>query len=128
MTRENGKFRTRLRKAILSLLFPTRLRETRCDECGRPFLEYPERNPTRRFEHGKVDLLMYHDKSAFKESIKLRVGVWKSSDDNFYFGQLFGREDLISLSHVVSMALGQIEGCEEVFEKDVVRKVSFSRH
>ncbi len=127
MTRDNGKFRTRLRKAILALLFPTRLRESRCEECGRPFLEYPERNPTGRFEHGKVELLMYHDKSAFGESIKLRIGVWKPSNDNFYFGQLFGREDLLSLNHVVSKALGQVQGCEEVIEKDVLRKMSFSR-
>jgi hypothetical protein len=70
---------------------------------------------------------MYHDRSAFSESIKLRIGVWKSKDDNFYFGQLFGREDLLSLRHVVTKALGQVQGWEEVIEKDALREMSFSK-
>jgi len=48
-----AKKKIRGRNWMLEWLFPKMIRETRCKECGRPFLEHPEREPKHRFEEGR---------------------------------------------------------------------------
>ena len=122
-----AKKKIRGRNWMLEWLFPKMIRETRCKECGRPFLEHPEREPKHRFEEGNVELFLYENQIAFRKEWKLRVGVWCTSHDSYYFGQLFSKENLKSLQRVLAEAVEFVEGCDEGSEKDAVGKMSFSR-
>jgi hypothetical protein len=103
----------RKRLWIVEWLFPKMIRETRCTECGRPFLEHPEREPMQRFEQGNVELLLYEDKTALRTEYRLRVGVWRPSQDSYYFAQLFSKEHFEDLQCVVTDAVEFVAGCEE---------------
>ena len=122
-----GKTNTQKRKGIFELIFPKKIRESRCDECGRPYLEHPEREPTERFAKGNVELFLYEDRSGFRKEYKLRIGVWRPSQDNFSFCQLFSEVDFPFLKSVVTEAVEFVAGCEEVIQKDTAEKMSSRR-
>lgn len=126
MTTANGYKRTKERRGILQLLFPKKTREYRCGECGRPFLEHAEREPEFRVNKGNVELQLYRDRTGLRKRFTLRVGVWKLSQNQFYLGQLFSQEDFDNLESVITEAVGFVEGCEEVNQKDATRKMSSS--
>ncbi|MDX1926245.1 MAG: hypothetical protein SFV81_07000 [Pirellulaceae bacterium] len=117
------KQKTRGRNWVLELLFPKMIRETQCKVCGRPFLEYPDREPTRRFVRGNVELFLYEDKLDQKKVLSMRVGVWRKSH-NYFFGQLFSREDFSDLHRVITEALIFVVGCEEVKRQGINGKMS----
>ena len=123
----NNKITTRIRKAFRILLFPRRFRERQCEECGRPYLEHAERTPTTRFNKGNVSLFLYRDKTGIRETFWLRVGVWKVVNDDFYFGQLFAKNDFSDLQFVVSDAVELVNRCDEVNWKNVDEKMSSRR-
>ena len=112
----------RKRLPILEWLFPKMIRETSCKECGRPFLEHPDREPTHRFEEGNVELFLYEDRTVRRKEYKLRVGVWRTSHESFHFSQLYSEEHLEDLGSVVSEAIEFVKGCKKRLIQSAIEK------
>jgi len=47
----------------------------------------------------------------------MRVGVWRTTDREHCFGQLFAREDFLSLVRAINEAVGFVEAGEEDMRK-----------
>ena len=105
MTIAMKRKKTRGRLPILEFFFPKRIRETKCPSCGIPFLEHPDREPTHRFANKDVELLMYSKHSHSRKDYRVRVGVWRLSQDSFQFCQLFNTQELTALLDVVAKAI-----------------------
>lgn len=113
------------RKGLFNYLFSKGIREIRCQECGRPFLEHPRRVPTSRFVSGNVELFMYEQKTAFRKNFVFRVGSWKILGDDFVYRQLFDLVDVFDLQLVVRQAIEFIDGCDIGSKKDASEENEF---
>lgn len=127
MTTSNGITTSRRRKGLLHWLFPERIRESKCNECGRPYLEHPEREPKYRIVQGQVEVLLYEDKFGMGTEYKMRVGVWYAGRHGFHLGQLYSSEHMHDLQRAVSKAVGFVVGRIEVKQKGTAEKMSSRR-
>jgi hypothetical protein len=127
MATDKERVTKRLKKAFRTVFLPRRLREVKCSDCGRPYMEFAERDPEFRFTDGNVEAFVYLDKTAQGEFYRLRVGAWRYRPDGYFFGQLFERGDFISLFRVVNSAVGFIHGRKVVIEEENVEEMSLQR-
>lgn len=101
------------RMPILEWLYPKKIRETKCSECGRPFLEYPDREPHHRFKAGDVDLHLYQESARGQFTFRLRVGVWQKDKDSYYYAQLISRTYFEDLQAALAETIEYVRRCEE---------------
>lgn len=128
MTIAMKRKKTRGRLPILELLFPKRIRETKCPTCGVPFLEHPDREPTQPFVSRDVQLYMYSKHSNSRTEYLVRVGVWRYLQDRFALCQLFTVQELSDLLVVVAKAIEFDKVVNEVNEKKgTAQKMSSSQ-
>ena len=115
--KQRGKWR------FIKWLFSKKIRETKCSTCGRPFLEYPDREPKQRFEIGDVEILLYESHLGRSSELYARVGVWRKSKHDFELHQLFRESEIAELSFVCSKALEFIR----VRNKALIDKVAATK-
>lgn len=103
----NTKFRKQeyRKRSLWEWLFSNRVRERRCPTCGVPFLEHPEREPTRRFVTGDVELMLFSSNGIGGKRNTLRLGVWRKSRDGYYLSQLMDQRELKDLIDVAEQAV-----------------------
>ncbi len=114
--------KTNRRHPLIEFLFPEKVREISCCECGRPYLEHPERTPTHRFVNRDVELLMYVRHSRARKEYWLRVGAWRPSNDGFRLHQLFNQHEVAALLDVVVKAFEFIKAEEEADKQKMAAK------
>lgn len=110
------------RYPILELLFPKKIRETRCSECGRPFLEHPEREPDLCMSEDNVELFLYRDQVGKETRYRLRVGAWRLNNDEYMLSQLFKCEEVWALQCVFTKAVEFVKAEREKQKKQTAKK------
>ena len=123
MTIAMGK-NTDQRVGILARLFPKRMDERICSECGKPTLDHPDQVPARRFSKGNTEAFLYKYKTRSRVEYKLRVGVWHPGLHSSQLAQLFSEEDLVDLGYVLTEAIEFVTGCEKVVVQRATAKMS----
>lgn len=123
MTKAKGK-NTDQRVGLLALLFPKKIDERICSECGRPTLDHPDQVPARRFSRGNTEAFLYKYKTRSRNEYKLRVGVWHPGLHSSQLAQLFSEEDLVDLGYVLTEAIEFVTGCQKVVVQGTTAKMS----
>jgi hypothetical protein len=101
----NNHKKTRRWSSLFDFLRPEQPLEKCCPECGRPYLEHPERAPTHRFHNRDVELFIYEQHRRGRKSFWLRVGVWRATNDGFRLHQILDQHEAEALLDVVGKAV-----------------------
>ena len=83
-------------------LFPLRIDERFCSQCGLPYHNGPLPKEVKRFSHGNVGAFVF-PAGSWGQSMKyvIRVGRWKASGREFSFSEYIPSEDMRDLVAVL---------------------------
>lgn len=99
----NNRKRWRL-KCPWRVLFPLRVDERFCRECGMPFHEGPLPREVRRYRDGNGEGLVYSAGGFRRGEFVVRFGRWKSSGPRFFLSEFIPEDELDSLLEVATRA------------------------
>ena len=97
----------------LKKLWPQKVDQRFCQECGLPFLNGPLPKEIRHFQSGNVATLLLPSGDWRRRRFVVTIGRWKSSSGRFYLSEFVPDEELDDLARVVLDKGGRIHGCDE---------------
>jgi hypothetical protein len=99
----NNRKRWRLRWPW-RVLFPLRVDERFCRECGLPYHEGPHPKEVNHFPKGNVDALVFPAGSWHQGKLVVRIGRWTPKAGKFFHSEYIPEEELDDLLAVVAQA------------------------
>ena len=85
-------------------LWPLKVDERFCRECGMPFHEGPLPQEVNRYRDGNVEGLLFPAGGFRRGEFVVRVGRWKAGGQKFFLSEFIPEEELDSLLDVVQQA------------------------
>lgn len=85
-------------------LFPLKVDERFCRECGMPFHEGPLPKEVMRYRDGYIEGLVFPAGSFRRGEFVLRLGRWKGGGQKFFLSEFIPQDELDSLLTVVTQA------------------------
>ena len=92
------------RKWPWRVLFPLRVDDRYCKECGLPYHEGPVPEPTAHFRSGNIEAQLFPAGSFRRGDQVVRVGRWKTGGHRFFLSEFIPEEDLDELTKVILQA------------------------